>query len=86
MDLWAPSVKQSKNGEIGFIRPEDIRRIDDEPLGLVIDDDVFVHINTFRQGIVPSQLRRGMRIMFFLGPSTSQPGRITAEDVSLYEG
>jgi hypothetical protein len=82
------TIYEVLHDEIGFIRPEDIRRQDGDDLGFQVTDDVFVHLNAFKLMQVygyraPSHLERGMVIMFTLGPSRQRPGRLTAEFCTL---
>jgi hypothetical protein len=84
------TIYYSEDGRTGVIRPNEIRRMDGEPLGLTIIDDVFVHINAFKfmaeKGYEqPARVAKGMMVAFLLGPSGQRPGRITAEYCSVYE-
>ncbi len=85
-----PLYHVRRDGKSGFIRPIDIQRMDGGRLGLVVHDDVYVHIGSFfpmeRQGYsVPERLEVGMVVAFFLGPSRRRDAKVTAERCTVYQ-
>lgn len=62
--------------DIGFIRTRSIFRKDGGDIGLDMDHDIFVHINSFL--IRPNALERGAWIAFFVG-SSQRDGYLCAE-------
>lgn len=76
----------SSDGQFGFIKPHDIWRQDRGPLGMKIEESIFVHINAFIEASkhAPEPIKEGMVVTFFLAPATSFPGQLTAEKVNLF--
>ena len=74
-------VDVSDNGKMGFIPRDSIRREDRGELGLTIERDVYVNLNSFRNPEINRNFRlyNGMEIAFLLGVSPREPGQLIAE-------
>ena len=66
----------SDDGAYGFITPRTVRRTDGAPLGMKIDDDIFVHRRSGKNGGI--ELRDGMTVSFLLGPNERRGGKMRA--------
>lgn len=75
---------------MGFINPRDFGRTDGAPIGMTVEDDIYVYLGVFMymassEYKKPSKLEVGMVIMFYIDPSTSKPGRLTAEHCTVVQ-
>ncbi len=69
----------SDDGGWGLILAHTVRRNDNEPLGMRIDEDIFVHTRSGKHGRI--ELRDGMKVLFLLGPNERHPGKLRAFQV-----